>query len=59
MIKANFLSSNSLTSSAIIIDGMAVVHELNVHKGHIGNCQDLSSFFVRANDNKSVGNREA
>ena len=47
------------TSPAIIIDGMAVVHELNVHKGHIGNCQDLSSFFVRAVDNKSVGYHEA
>ena len=47
------------TSPAIIIDGMAVVHELNVHKGHIGNCQDLLSFFVRTVDNKAVGYREA
>ena len=47
------------TSPAIIIDEMAVVHELNVHKGHIGNCQDLSSFFVCVVDNKSVGYREA
>ena len=43
----------------IIIDGMAVVHELNVHKSHIDNCQDLSTFFIRANDNKSFGYCEA
>ena len=30
----------------IIINGMAVVHELNVHKSH-NNCQDHSAFFIR------------
>ena len=30
----------------IIIDGMAVVHEMNVHKIHIDNCQDLSALFI-------------
>ena len=43
----------------IIIDGMAVVHELNVHKIQIDNCQDLSAFFIRAIDNKYFGYREA
>ena len=43
----------------IIIDGMVVVHELNVPKIHIDNCQDLSAFFIRAIDNKSFGYCEA
>jgi len=43
----------------IIIDGTAAVHELNVHKSHIDNCQDLSAFFIRATDKMSFGYCEA
>jgi len=38
---------------------MAVVHELNIHKMHIDNCEDLSAFFIHAIDNKSFGYCEA
>ena len=43
----------------IIIDGMAVVHEFSVHKGHIDNCQGLSAFFIRAINSKPFGYCEA
>ena len=53
------LDTTSGQSISIVIDGMAIVHELTVHKGQIDNCQSLASFFVRALDNKSGGYSEA
>ena len=49
---------DSYLPSTIITDGMAVLHELNVHKSNIDNCQDLSAFFIRAIDNKSFSHCE-
>ena len=46
-------------SPTIIIDGMAVVHEVSVHKGHIDICQGLSAFFIRAINSKPFGYSEA
>ena len=39
--------------------GMAVVHEFSVHKGHIDNCQGLSTFFIRAINSKYFGYSKA
>ena len=47
--------TDSYLSPTINIDGMAVVHELNVQKIHIDNCQDLSALFIHAMDNRSFG----
>ena len=49
-VRAYLTASVSYLPPTIIIDDMAVVHELNVHKS---NCQDHSAFFIRAIDNKS------
>ena len=43
----------------LIFDGMAVVHEFIVHKGHIDKCQGLSAFFIRAINSKPFGYCEA
>lgn len=46
-------SGTSCSKSAIIIDGMAVVHEMAVHKDKICKCHDLSYYFVSAIESKS------
>ena len=43
----------SCNKTAIIIDGMAVVHEMAVHKDKISKCHDLSYYFVSAIERKS------
>lgn len=48
-----------LDNTSIIIDGMALVNEMIVHKDDIHNCKDMSVFFVRAVDQKSRGYCEA
>ena len=43
----------------IIIDGMAIVHELSIHKDQIKKCHDLATYFIQAVNNKYVGYCEA
>ncbi len=44
---------------SIVIDGMAVVNEMTVHKGNIYNCKDLAGVFVKSIDSKSRGYSDA
>ena len=43
----------SCNKSTIIINGMAVVHEMAVHKDKISKCHDLSYYFLSAIESKS------
>ena len=48
------LPSNVPDQAALVIDGMAVVNEQTVFKAALKNCNDLASYFVKANDRKGL-----